>query len=435
VTDETAQAQARAIDVPFDPPFRLDLEQQRKRAKELLRTFRAGDEAASQRFRRHHPGADPASRPIKLSDAQLVIAREIGLPSWPKLKAHILTMRGMRDRIAQGAPAPDRDMTTLHIRCGSDIRSRLSEAGFLGDFLEYSDPLCQGPVVDGVSWLDRRVDFLAYGYGTGTGENRDWLAEKLPRAEADLQAAARYNRVVLWFEHDSLDQLNLARCLAQFVETPPNRLEMVTLDHYPGGMRFIGLGQLPPEALRLLWDTRKPVSPRQAQAGQTVWTLLRRPDPSALATAAAAGLEALPFLARAVHRHCQEFPWVGNGLGLTERLVLELLMERPRTIGEVFRDLMLDREPLPWLGDLMLQSIVEAMKRARQPIFTAAFESDDRRWYKEQLTITPLGQKVLAGETDWLSLSPPERWLGGVRIRAGEPCWRWDERRSMTVLV
>jgi len=75
------------------------------------------------------------------------------------------------------------------------------------------------------------------------------------------------------------------------------------------------------------------------------------------------------------------------------------------------------------------------MKQVRQPVFTAAFESDDIRWYRERLTITPLGRSVLAGEVDFLSLSPPERWLGGVRIRADAPCWRWDERRGTIALT
>ena len=74
------------------------------------------------------------------------------------------------------------------------------------------------------------------------------------------------------------------------------------------------------------------------------------------------------------------------------------------------------------------------MKRASRPVFDAAFENDDRRWFRERLTITPLGWSVLKGEVDWLSLSPPERWLGGVRIRADMPGWRWDDRRGTTVL-
>jgi hypothetical protein len=248
-------------------------------------------------------------------------------------------------------------------------------------------------------------------------------------------AASRYDRVVLWFEHDGYDQTNLSRCLAQFAETPPPRLEMVTLDHYPGAMRFIGLGQLPPEALRLLWDERKPVTAPQAQAGRTAWTLLRQPDPTPLAAAVAAGFPALPYLARAMRRHCQELPWTGDGLSLTQRLILEVLAEQPRTIGQVFRELMLERDPLPFLTDLILGDFVKNMQRLSQPVFTAAFDGDDRRWFRERLTITTLGRAVLAGEVDWLSLAPPERWVGGVSIRAGQPCWRWDERHGTTVLL
>jgi hypothetical protein len=436
MSDRVQPAQVRPREASgFEPAFRLDLEQQHKRAKELLRACLAGDDAAVRRFRRHHPklwnGSEAPLRPAKLSDAQLVIAREIGLPSWPKLKAHILAMRGMRDRIAHDAVAPDTDIATLHLRCGSDIRSRLTEAGFVGDFLEYSDPLCHGPVIDDPAWIDQRADFLASTYGPGLGRTGEQIAEGLAQAEAGLQAAAsRYDRVVLWFEHDGYDQINLARCLAQFAETQPRRLEMVTLEHYPGAMRFIGLGQLPPEALRLLWDERKPVTQRQAQAGRTAWTLLRQPDPTPLAAAVAEGFAELPYLARALRRHCQELPWIGDGLSLTQRLILEVLAEQPHTIGQVFRDLMLERDPLPFLSDLMLGDFVKDMKRVRQPVFIGTFEDDDRRWFRERLTITPLGRAVLVGEVDWLSLSPPERWLGGVRIGADQPCCRWDERRG-----
>ena len=68
------------------------LEQQKKQARELLDAARAGDTAAVRRFRAHHPRIAPDSAdplPLSLHDAQLVIAREYGFPSWPKLKAHI----------------------------------------------------------------------------------------------------------------------------------------------------------------------------------------------------------------------------------------------------------------------------------------------------------------------------------------------------------
>jgi hypothetical protein len=34
------------------------------------------------------------------------------------------------------------------------------------------------------------------------------------------------------------------------------------------------------------------------------------------------------------------------------------------------------------------------------------------------------GRAVLAGRIDYLTLNPPERWVGGIRIIAGQPAWR-----------
>ena len=64
-------------------PRNPSLEQQKKRAKELLKAIRAGDPAALERFRRHLPDRQ---RP-KLADAQFVIAREYDFESWARLKA------------------------------------------------------------------------------------------------------------------------------------------------------------------------------------------------------------------------------------------------------------------------------------------------------------------------------------------------------------
>jgi hypothetical protein len=240
----------RAVRASGDPrgasPFRLNLEQQRKRAKDLLKGLRGGDAAALRRFRLHHPqasGTDASVLPdrlARLSEAQLIVARELGLPSWPRLKSHVQAMDRTWERIARGDVAPDRGMTTLHVRCGSDIAPTLRKAGCAGDFLEYSDPLCQGPVLDEAGWLEQRAAFLAESYGAGTGHSREQIADKLHHAEERLRAAANsYQRIVLWFEHDTYDQLILGRCLAQFAETRPSRLIRADLAGPLSGRRAI----------------------------------------------------------------------------------------------------------------------------------------------------------------------------------------------------
>ncbi len=63
----------------------IDLDHQRKLAKELLRAHKRGDREAAERIARHLPRA---RLPIKLADAQLVIAREAGFASWPRLERY-----------------------------------------------------------------------------------------------------------------------------------------------------------------------------------------------------------------------------------------------------------------------------------------------------------------------------------------------------------
>ena len=88
---------------------------------------------------------------------------------------------------------------------------------------------------------------------------------------------------------------------------------------------------------------------------------------------------------------------------------------------------MLEREPLPWMTDLMIHDTVECMRRVGQPVFLGTYEDGENRWPREELTITLLGRAVLAGAVDWLSLAPPARWVGGVRIDGPGAAWRWDD--------
>jgi ankyrin repeat protein len=74
--------------MPDSLPDRPDLGQLRRRAKELRDAARRGDPVALERFARHHPSV-PQGAAVSLAAAQLVIARELGFTSWPRLKAAI----------------------------------------------------------------------------------------------------------------------------------------------------------------------------------------------------------------------------------------------------------------------------------------------------------------------------------------------------------
>lgn len=67
----------------------------RSQAKDLVKAHSGGEPGAAQRLREFHPcflnasDSDIFAAALKLSDAQLAIAREHGFPNWPRLKSHI----------------------------------------------------------------------------------------------------------------------------------------------------------------------------------------------------------------------------------------------------------------------------------------------------------------------------------------------------------
>ncbi len=76
-------------------PSNPNLEHLKYQAKDLLKDHAARDLRAAQRLREFHPrfaraaDAEIFATPLKLSDAQLAIARESGFPSWPRLKRRV----------------------------------------------------------------------------------------------------------------------------------------------------------------------------------------------------------------------------------------------------------------------------------------------------------------------------------------------------------
>jgi ankyrin repeat protein len=74
--------------MPVHPEaVRLNLEYYQKAAKSLLKSAQSGDADALERVARHSP---QPSRPPRLHQAQLTIARELGFANWPRFKAHLV---------------------------------------------------------------------------------------------------------------------------------------------------------------------------------------------------------------------------------------------------------------------------------------------------------------------------------------------------------
>ena len=154
--------------------------------------------------------------------------------------------------------------------------------------------------------------------------SRRWAQRNAAEVEAELRARdERFEaaveageRVVLWFEHDLYDQLQLLQILAGLPDRPVG-VELICVGSFPGRPDFAGLGELEPDELGSLWPVRAPLTNEHVRAARAGWDAFRGTDPSALARMAATPDARLPFLAAALRRLLEELPGVRDGLART----------------------------------------------------------------------------------------------------------------------
>jgi len=170
----------------------------------------------------------------------------------------------------------------LHITNGTAIISGMRSAGIEGVIVPWEDALHEGPVPQGLNvaaMRDRRAEFLAAcGWGRSVELNR-MLAERdaaLESAASRLdpgrpESRARVEEIVLWFEFDLYDQLQLLQVLERLPLDGSPRVTAVADDEY--------LGHLSPARLGAIFTTRREVTSAERLAARDAWTAFRSPDP------------------------------------------------------------------------------------------------------------------------------------------------------------
>jgi hypothetical protein len=317
-------------------------------------------------------------------------------------------------------------MKQLHIVNGDATRVLLERSGVSGTIAVQADPLLEGPCppVDEAAWWDVRARHLAAEGYAPFADIRDGLR----RWDEALETAPGHEEVVLWFEHDLYDQLLLVRLLAYFHERPHPSLSLVCIGEHPAVPAFKGLGELTPEHLASLHDVRSPVSGEMLALGRAAWNAYRDPDPRALETLLQGDLAALRFLERALRRHLEEYPAIGDGLTRTERNILRFVADGitdPMKLWQALHRM----EDCHYVADSWLLRILRGLMAPPAPLLVAQAPIDLHDGFTNPLSLTPLAHQVLAGRGDWLALVELDRWLGGVHLD-DRHVWRWDPARQ-----
>ncbi|HEX5872048.1 MAG TPA: DUF1835 domain-containing protein [Longimicrobium sp.] len=309
----------------------------------------------------------------------------------------------------------------LHVTNGDSAAERIRAAGVQGAVLPWRDVLHDGPVPAGLP-MDRlsalRADFIA---------SLGWApADEVRRSFADrdrtLAGSVDEDEVVLWFEHDLYDQLQLIQLLDWFADHPHRRLTLVNPPEY--------LGHASAERMAELFAARAPVTRAQLALGRRAWDAFRAPDPRGIESViaqAAEGGDALPHLAAALFRLLEEYPAVGSGLSRSEEQILIALAGGAATLADAYPASHHAVEDAVWLGDGTWMTYVHRLAGGAQPLLALEADPDDSADpMRRRAAITEVGREALWGRADAVWINGIDRWIGGVHLSGRDARWRWD---------
>jgi DNA-binding transcriptional MerR regulator len=393
--------------------------------EEYLRVARSGPASAALRTRAAAKIDEIDARIARLRRMRDELARIVGCACESldhcTCGAAYLARRG---RAAPACPSP------LHVTNGDSAGNTLRQTALGGAVLPWQDVLHEGPVPAGPrhELLQARAAFLS---ACGWGSRRSILASLEDRDRQLVQALKDGQQVVLWFEHDLYDQLQLADALT--LAAPVGTPELIVVGSFPGRPGFRGLGELTADELETLWPARVPASQDTLAAAVSAWAALCHPDPSALAAVARADLPGLPFLRPALLRLLEELPAPGDGLSGTERRALQAIANGAATPAAAFLAEQ-DLEPAPFLGDAWFFRALTGLgtgpdrlveTQDGDPLPPPPPLGDPRGFARLPLRLTSAGERVLDGQDDRVALLGLDRWLGGTHLTPAT-AWRWD---------
>jgi DNA-binding transcriptional MerR regulator len=367
------------------------------------------------------------------------------------IDARIAALRRMRDELARvvGCACSSLDHCTcgaaylarqgkepamrpplLQVTNGDSAGNTLRQTAIGGAVLPWQDALHEGPVpaLPRQELLRTRARLLA---DCGWGRQQALLSSLERRDRQLLEALRDGLQVVLWFEHDLYDQLQLLDVLA-LAHTQQATPELIVIGSFPGKPSFAGLGELTASELETLWPSRRRAEPAALEAAASAWAAVQAPEPTSLAEWATRETTHLPFLASALERLLEELPAPTDGLSATERRALDVIAGGARTPPAAF--VAAQRlEDAPFLGDTWFYRTLSALGQNTNrlvetddgtPLPPPPPLSDSQLFARLQLRLTATGERTLRGEADRIELLGIDRWIGGTHITP-DNTWRW----------
>lgn len=313
----------------------------------------------------------------------------------------------------------------LHVTSGESAADSIRRAELGGVVLPWHDILHEGPVRMGLAPAPLRGERAAF-LARLTGGDAARIERMLAHRDDILANFDLHEEVVLWFDADLFDQLQLLQVLDRFAAAERGPVGLTLVDSEPaspGRQRPPGLSELEPHQIARLFAKRALVGEDQIELSAFAWQAFRAPEPVFIERLRGMDLAALPHLSDALGRHLEQFPSVRNGLGRTERVIVGALRDGARRQSALFR-VQAAQEERPFLGRSVFAWYLSGLAAGTCP---AIVIESDPAGEESVVRLTEDGERYRVGAGDFIADNGIDRWWGGVHQQGHHVRWRWDE--------
>jgi hypothetical protein len=301
----------------------------------------------------------------------------------------------------------------LNIVNGDMAIEIMRKAHINGDFLPWYDFLHEGPVPKTLSihqLSQIRANFISQ-QGFGFIEQ---LEQDFQQRDKKLESYHKYKKIILWFEHDLYDQLQLIQVLSWFfINNIENiKLSLVSTHHY--------IGECSKEEIIKLLNYEQEITQEHLKLADKAWSAFQEPTPVAWFNLLKTDTETLPFLENTIKRMLEEFPNTRNGLSRSAHQALLTISKGIENPREIFNRCQ-NYEKQKFMGDIIFWKILDEF--VENKIISSQKNG-------QILKITELGQNLLNGKINYLHIKPINRWIGGTKL-TNDAVWCWNIKKRV----